>query len=292
MPFTGLKRIAGLTKSGDQGTNSLLQRIGQSERAQRVLHKIFAYNLVDPRRIPSHALVGAVSGGGIGASTGDSKHKLRNILSGSVVGAVGVPSAPFITQRGVGRIVTNLVTPHAYDLPSKIKAIRTAGLKKSIMAVLKDKPIYTGTNPDITVLYRNGYTPREVPYRAMFGMKPREYSDFFNNDKHTGLYRYRRGNPAVEYELERMTDTMQNKNNFRYIDPDETLGLLNTRGGLPGNTTVHMRSGRFVDDWDLNLNKGEHINQPAHIVRGLMGMITKPVRITARMALPDMAPEL
>jgi len=185
-----------------------------------------------------------------------------------------------LVRKPIGRVVTNLVEPFGYS--NNLLDTKTRGPFRSLMSVIRDKPIYP------THVASN----REVPYRAMFDLKPRRWlatpglytgsgKSFSFNPKH----------PDGASIINNISSTLTP------YEPEVMGGYK--RSVTPGGTV------RYWDRWDVDLHPDESIIRSPNLTRSQTGYgasrtsnlarwaaskITKPVTISGE--IPQAAPPL
>lgn len=161
---------------------------------------------------------------------------------------IGLPGAVKIAgtigregvKRGIGRVATNIVSTGAENISSSLQG---HSLRDMLKAIKDDVPIY-----DVGV--------DEVPYRKMFGLKPREFKqlteegeeeifkpiEMFKNNP-DGSIRFVEGSESYR----RVKGNMLNGNirNGSELPQEYVMGHYNQTGN------------RYWDKWDVGLNPGE-----------------------------------
>lgn len=160
---------------------------------------------------------------------------------------IGLPGAVkiagLIGREGIkrigGRITTNVFNTGSQNLSSKLRGIK---LKDAIRAIIKDKPLYTPKED-------------EVPYRMMFGLKPRKFvpSEWANIPqpayaKMDDIYAI---NPDGSLRFKPNTDNYAGiLNRMRAKDDSMTDYVM-------GHYRADYKTGKYWDKWDVGLNPGE-----------------------------------
>lgn len=143
-----------------------------------------------------------------------------------IAGAIGREGI----KRGIGRVATNIVPTNSANLRHMFSTIKDAGFKKTIKAIYDDVPL-------------RGLTTDEVPYRMMFGLKPRGFTEQYaiNPD---GSIRFTPKARSYETLLE----------NQRALESSPDIIV---RDYVMGHYKHDPITGRYWDKWDVGLNKGE-----------------------------------
>jgi len=170
-----------------------------------------------------------------------------------VVGAIGREGI----KRGIGRVATNIINTKAQNISASLKDLK---FKHAIKAIVQDKPIYQAYDD-------------EVPYRMMFGLKPREFTrldQWGTNGQETlkatmkdiyaknpdGSLRFKPESGSYKRIQSEVDDYLDSLN-------DEVLQM---QGELPriypqefvmGHYNLNPITGRYWDKWDVGLNPGE-----------------------------------
>ena len=221
--------------------------------------------------------------------------------------AMGSSSALKLLRPAVGRVVTNLVRPVSYNVKQKLDIIKDAyleaagpvkghphsglygknykvkakhplkGLKGLLKSIIDDKPIYK----DAQSL---DYIAREVPYRAMFDLKPRFGKAAYSNIDDF-IKQNRSGSFDIVNEVSFNPNTVIGKKNLMNVvdevefpNPTSWANALKRRKWGPGR--AHITMGDFLakrrrdlpsgevtgldykDVWDFGINKGEGLADP------------------------------
>lgn len=280
-----------------------------------IFNKIFAYQLPAPQNRYNNLAGGAVAGNVLGmahgaASVEDSdsrKEKLYKILQGAAKGsAVGIGAAtvaPKLMSKAVGRVVTNVVRPKAYELKDQADMIRARPIKEIIKSLASD----TSIHPELSTAkptIKDRSSGREAVFRDMFSLKSRnpEASEMFRELKPP---RKAKKHIRKVWEFNPKTDTGRAEladANTIYTAPD-IIGLndgnaanIKTKGGsskavgdVMGGVYFHP-GGRYSDDWDFAMNPGEKIDSKVKLVRALVNMFTSPVTIAGNATYPPAMP--
>lgn len=161
---------------------------------------------------------------------------------------IGLPGAVKIAgtigregiKRGIGRAATNLVSTHAENISSGLRGLR---FKDAIKAIIKDEPIYPQAID-------------EVPYRMMFGLKPRAYTQYYDEitDEFVNPMDYFKTNPDGSLRFAEGTTSYKNvKANM--LNGDVLSGKIPPREFVMGH--YKQVGNRYWDKWDVGLNPGE-----------------------------------
>jgi len=265
-------------------------------KKEELLRKVMSYNFVDPANRLKNVAGGATIGAGIGGLNADKGHKMKGALGGAVGGGLFGRFAPGMAQRGMGRILTNLVEPRSYETAEKIKKLKGYKIMDMIKAVVKDKPIYEAAKFPNEVTTRGPYSAREVPYRMGFGLKPRAFRKFFTADPtEKGVLHYNPKSREAQSELKSMVrDIRQPMTDIHTgeIPKGNADGsqLVSSRG-VPGNFHVKP-DGTFEDNWDFGLHPHEKIDSLGSFGRAFVNMFTSPVKLKGKLPMPVAAPAI
>jgi hypothetical protein len=274
-------------KGGEVTTDSarlspFFRWLNSNPAREKLLHNALDYRIVDPANRLKNTIAGSAVGGTTGAIADPSDHRsfsgeLANTAAGASLGGLGGRFGPGLLQRGAGRVITNLAEPRSYDVAGKIDLIKHTPAINLLKSVVKDQPIYKSNinegmlGNDHYLTERGPYTAREVPYRNMFGLKPRDYQDFYKQDSPT-QFSYNPENKDAQKELE----FIGNFAKWNWRDTGATAPtLLRDTGAVPGNVVVNP-DGSFRDYWDIGLDKGEKITHLSNLLRAGVNSITQP----------------
>lgn len=266
-------------------------------KTEELLRKVMSYNFVDPANRLKNVAGGATIGAGIGGLDADKGHKMKGALEGAVGGGLFGRFAPGLAQKGMGRILTNLVEPRSYETAEKIKKLKGYKIMDMIKAVVKDKPIYEAAKFPNEVTTRGPYSAREVPYRMGFGLKPRAFRKFFTADPtEKGVLHYNPKSREAQSELKSMARDITGNS---MIDPNtgavpkgnaDGSQLVQSRG-VPGNFHVKP-DGSFEDNWDFALHPREKIDSLGNFARAFVNMFTSPVKTKGKLPMPVSMPAI
>lgn len=281
----------------------------KSPTLQDILTKITSYRPLDPKNIWVHSGVGGAVGGYIGASK-DVENPARGAAVGAGSGALFLASLPKLIQRGVGRVVTNLIYPYGYDIKNNVSMLLDAAkhhsknpLRLALESIIKDKPIASYLprrrviDSDLKAYFdQYNFTPREIPYRLMFGLRPRIRSsklrNFFIQDTAVpSVWHYNLDNPTARKELRQIAAALRGSSEdiygaLEHYNPKLKHVYLQTYGLTPGAVRVNLRTGEVHDFWDLNLDPSEKINSFSQLSRALVSMFTEPITLKGKIDLP------
>ena len=168
-----------------------------------------------------------------------------------------------LIRKPIGRVVTNLVRPQGYGGNLYEAKREPFG---SLMSVIRDKPIYGWPGSYLA--------NREVPYRAMFDLKPRP--GFENPGLYTGSGKSFSFNPE-HIDGARMIKDISSESHPR---GHEVMGGYKRSVTPQGNV-------RYWDRWDMDLHPHESIirspdgnSRMPNLARWAASKITKPVTIS------------
>ena len=177
---------------------------------------------------------------------------------------MGSSSALKLLRPAVGRVVTNLVRPVSYSVKQKLDIIKDVyqdkGIKGLLKAVIDDKPIYQGAR----TMDNMG---REVPYRAMFDLKPRFGEAAYSNIDDF-IKQNRSGSFDIVNELSFNPNSVVGTRNLRnVVDEVEFPKMPGQRGHITMGDfsakrlreapTGEVTGLDYKDIWDFGINKGE-----------------------------------
>lgn len=245
------------------------------------------------------------------------------LLESPVTPFEGVAAAKLAREgvkRGLGRVMTNLVPTQSYDLGRNIQRIKEYGLKKSVKSVLDDLPVWVDAyhgEDDFWLHAARGAD--EVPYRMMFGLKPRvKVSDYFDIrlDKRTGKpylvpLHQKAGNTTetLTRSAEEITTAVPSDRNLRHSATMEIpekpakgevwSGIPSTSDNLMGDFYMrvkqpskpnrgHVYDVYYEDLWDLGLDPKErtleHFKREPLLstIRAGIGLFSDPLMIKGR----------
>ncbi|MFH2028569.1 MAG: hypothetical protein ABIJ08_05495 [Nanoarchaeota archaeon] len=183
-----------------------------------------------------------------------------------------------VVQRGVGRVVTNVLPPVGYT--NKLNQLANAfsnkkNIKKSIRAIIDDKPSYIGLESEYEREYRplNIMKARDLPYRKMFGLEPRYDADQYVKNAD--------GSYSFDNEYKARLEENYKWYKKRY---DEVMGDFDSQD--MGDSTYN-----YYDKWDFAINKGEKgtmfvpTTGATGFLRRFIDTITDPVTIKGQIDL-------
>ena len=201
------------------------------------------------------------------------------------IGVVGAGAREF-AKKGIGRIVTNLVSPVSYDnkIGELVDLYKQKGFQPLAKSVIDDIPVYEIRVPD-----------REFPYRKMYGLEPRDVQVYsqpythqedtfsFSQGKHyaidgqrnfgddftyEGIYPNPIKNSDGTYTLDKNSlalEEIYERHGLNQFTPsmdytkEQTVG--NLYNSLFGKYSINWnpRKGEAlaIDDWDFDLHPGE-----------------------------------
>ena len=223
----------------------------------------------------------------------------------------GSSSALKLLRPIVGRVVTNLVRPTSYSAKQKLdiikKAYKEKGAKGLLDSIIKDKPIYTDdiVYGNLIPKGKSLQDARDVPYRMMFDLKPRQGKPAYSNvDKL--INRDKGGSFDIVNEISFNPNTVMGNKQLRNI-VEEVVSPVDfsrrnhiTLGDFLSKKQKNLSTGKvegltYEDVWDLGFNKGELgkiLKQfkkadksekkdiiASTLLRSLVGSITNPVTI-------------
>jgi len=182
-------------------------------------------------------------------------------------------------QKGIGRVATNLITPFGYNnkIDELLDVMKRYGIKKSIQAVIDDKPVYYDPKTEDKD-WVSLYAARDLPYRKMFGLEPRYGKGNYvkNSDGSYSL------SGSLKKEL---------ANNIKYFFPSaKSVSKELTDKVMGSYTPYHTGDSVYTyrDKWDVGLNKGETSEATTGTIgflRRFIDTITDPVTIKGQIDL-------
>ena len=288
----GLSKEAGLGQVVGRLAQGVSKATDGSPKIKDALRRLMDYNLVDRGNRSTNTAVMAAMGAPVGAAIGVLRdgRSLDGIMSddrargdgivgsyaGALVGALVGRYGPHAAQRGIGRILTNVLDPYDYSgAPAKMLRSIKADPLGVIKSIAKDKPYYhpamSGTDDLSTV--------RELPHRAMFGMKPRAGKDTYTQ-KGDNLFSF-----SDSVSGKAMQDELINP-----IVPGYHTGVL----GKYHRTDLPDGSVGYSDVWDVDLERGEKPwGSTSNALRWALSKFTNPVTIEGVVKRPtaDAVPE-
>jgi hypothetical protein len=310
--YQGVKKEAALPSFGIKTLlNIITSNAKKNPQIAENLKKVFDYRLLDPKNKNTNTLGGSLlfgaPSGAIGSVAGgmDAYRNDSSILNGMIdggmkgfgAGAIGGAAAARYglkpLQRGIGRVVTNVVKPYGYDqdVIGNIMNLLKNNPKKLFRAVVDDKPIYRIFKRD---------QGRDELYRGFFGLSPRGLSlsngqSYFTRNGNN--FAFNAKNPHARQELAAIKDQRirgtsandpflihrsngvidgPNSNSVMYID-GEKIKARSTLGSFGIDS-----KGNFSDVWDFALHKNELPVTNSSIMRGLISMIGTPQTVVGK----------
>lgn len=248
-----------------------------TERQSQIVAKLL--DLLNHRT--GGAAVGAAGGALVGALLNDhgKKRRMRRAAVGGLLGAgLGYGAArafPVQSQavndtlvrdlisKPVGRVVTNLLPPAHYN--DKLNELKDAIVNepgKVLGHVIDDTPL---DDPKGSSTASNWVRTREVPYRMMFGLKPRSWGEPHTVNPDSTLSLSAQGAEELRSDVENQS-YVQNPRHFYH----STLGNV-VVAPAPGAKT------HYHDRWDFDLGGDGKPHSWPDVLRALTGKITRPV---------------
>ena len=174
-------------------------------------------------------------------------------------------------QKGVGRVVTNILSPVGYSdkFDKFITAFNKKNIQKSIRAIIDDKPSYLDPKSEKSDYLMHLLKARDLPYRKMFGLEPRYDTDQYVKNV-DGSYSF---TDRLKTRLKESQDW-----NVKTKWYDEVMSSFDS--GYIGDSTFSYR-----DKWDFGLNKGETVFSKGGFLRSIMNTITDPITIKGQIDL-------
>ena len=174
-------------------------------------------------------------------------------------------------QKGVGRVVTNIMPPMGYTdkFDEFITAFNKKNIQKSIRAIIDDKPSYLDPKFEKSHNQRDYLKARDLPYRKMFGLEPRYDTDQYAKNA-DGSYSF---TDRLKANLKKSQDWYEK---MRWYN--EVMGRFDSE--YIGDSTFSYR-----DKWDFGLNKGETVFRNGGFLRSIMNTITDPITIKGQIDL-------
>ena len=235
---------------------------------------------------------------------------LGNNIPETVVGASLGLGLGRLAQKGIGRVVTNIVQPQSYDLISKKEFIENAGgWRAALKAVIEDEPLWAPhnmqkqINNDIGNWYNADQIQeefeflqkRDTPYRLQFGLKPR-YAEKYYDINPDGSLSLKVGaeNKKLDYSIN--DNPMVNELREAEIlhDGYTRNSVMGDYDHKIGSTKTGMAYIDYYDKWDFGLNPNESLiakrgngelnlkETGINLLRSLMDKITNDVEIKGR----------
>lgn len=295
IPFEQAARFGRASKG--KGVLDILKGYGDTaaDVGRKAGKKVLNYNLPSPDNYLKNTVASGAASGALGALTGEKGEKTGRAVHWGIVGALLGRHGPPLLSKGTGRVVTNLIEPFNYDLDKQLAFLKKQKLKNLIKAVYKDTPIYEGSETNrmlanLNIAPKGPYSPREVPYRKMFGLKPRAFKDFFVEDAGSpGVLRYSRTNPAAKRELRNIEGVLNTKKRVDGL-PGGKFTLKNT--GSTGGSISIDDAGNLTDRWDFAVNSADELKKRDPWIRGLLEMMSNPYTLKDRANLSELAQKL
>ena len=294
----------GAIDKGVKGLDNTASFLRNNPKTEEAFRKFTSNNLVDPNNRWRNTAITAIGGGGIGALTGatsapsilnsdDStmdkiKGIVGNVLSGAAKGGLGGAIlgryGPQAMQKGLGRVMTNVVDPYGYDISAHANAIAKDGPMNLLKAIVKDEPM--AHLKEENGLFNSGI--RHQLNREAWGLKPRGESlggliQTGVRENGSGIYEFNPGDSRGAMNLDdvkkNMLDSVKKYNmSIPYGEGNEFKTPTNyVMGGYE-----QRPSGEFRDVWDIGLNPGERIDSKERIGRSILSMFQNPAEIRGK----------
>jgi len=246
---------------------------------ERLLRKALSYNLVDPKNQLKNVLglggVGAATGAGIGLTNDNAT--LKSVLTdagiGAGVGGIGGKFLPRALQKGIGRVMTNLMDPIDYTVEAHTQKLKGKSFKELVNAVVKDKPI-TGE----MIGEAKG---RSHHFRKFFGLEPLPgTSEYFTPGSKPGEFMMNPHNADAAVDLA----TIEGKR----IEPFRGKPQFEATNKPQFMETGHMGGfhvnpdGSYQDTWDFALHPHEKIDSLKNLFRAMVTPFGNPVKTVGK----------
>jgi hypothetical protein len=179
-------------------------------------------------------------------------------------------------QKGIGRVVTNTLSPVGYIMPDINYLAKEVGVRRILKSIIDDVPVKKVIANDLN------WGSREYPYRKMFGLEPRP--DLYNSKSiknlGNGKATFRPNEIADEFDLRSSAMRMKGHGH-------PTMSNYSYKENKPGFID-------YGDVWDFGLNKGEALpplkelfkvengNARVMYARKFMDWLTDPVEFVGR----------
>lgn len=142
-------------------------------------------------------------------------------------------------KRGIGRVATNLIDTSAQNISSSLSGVK---FKDMIKSIIKDKPLYQPVED-------------EVPYRQMFGLKPRQFH--ITEELGMGKALPRGMDDIYAINPDKSLRFKPNTSNYYNVKGRMKLRRDDMREYVMGHYKADYDTGRYWDKWDVDLNPGE-----------------------------------
>jgi hypothetical protein len=180
--------------------------------------------------------------------------KAGKLASGGIIPNYAI--IPGVSQA-IGRILTNTVSPFSYSLGDKIGAIKNAGVKGILRALIKDKS--TGYVSDS--LSEDLDSARMFPYRKMFGLSvSKAGSDIYIPNK-DGTYSFNESNKTGAKLLRQIRgssfSTNMSGDKIEFTDVSEGIAYNSVLGKFYKRIDEKSDRTFYEDKWDFAANSKE-----------------------------------
>tara|TARA_R100000458_G_C8277659_1_gene253271 strand:- start:1163 stop:2329 length:1167 start_codon:yes stop_codon:yes gene_type:complete len=177
-------------------------------------------------------------------------------------------------------ILTGL--PNKEYHPSLLKEIYGAG-KKAFKSVKSDKPIYRENIPPFLRAGDDMYEGRELPYRKMFGLKPRFGKDIYIKNP-DGTYSF---NPKSKWGEVFLRDIKRDAvEGSIYADGSYGHPVMGGYSLKPYGKSGAPEGYEYEDIWDFALNNPGKKLDRVRVLRAVMNKLSDPVTIKGRVDSP------
>lgn len=287
-----------------RGLTRVVTELGKRPQLEERVRAALNYRLLDVRNQGKNLMFGQVAGGAIGGATGlaTGAHggeggwvdHLTGGAVGAATGALGGRSAarhlPRLAQKGIGRVLTNLMDPVSYNDEAHASALKGYSIKEMLRAVVTDTPISKIRPPEGVPFPKEWQKdkPRDAMFRDYFGMDRRKGSVTTFQQLGVGpdggkIVKHNPATHSGREELAGVEDAIvrsvsRRGEGARHMQKDKPT-LVNT--GAMANFHVNP-DGTWQDTWDFARNGGEKIDSVPNLLRALVTPFGTPSTIVGK----------
>lgn len=302
-----LPTIDSIQKHLGRATDELAKRPALEENLRRAL----SYRLMDVRNVGKNMRAGQIIGGAGGALTGavtgapggdggwadHASGAAVGALTGGLAGRAGGRYLPRAAQKGVGRVLTNLMDPVSYNDAHHFEALKSYSVKEMLRSVLTDTPISKTRAPSGVPLPNEWQkdAPRSAMFRDYFNLPRRAgtrsvFTQIGVDDSGGKIVKHNPSTAAGREELrgveeEIVRSVSRRGEGSRHMQKDKPT-LVNT--GAMANFHVQP-DGSWEDTWDFARNGNEKIDSVANLLRALVTPFGTPSTIVGKTLAQDQA---
>jgi len=195
---------------------------------------------------------------------------LLRTLGGGVGGAAIGRYGPRLAQKGVGKVLTNVMDPIDFSPSVHAANLKKFTPKQIMSSIWNDKPLQEAVGPGIG---------REHHFRKFFGLEPRGPAKDYFKSVGADSYKLNPKNPDAMDEIKEIASRRVSNLENGGADAIGKKRLLNA--GHMGNFHVNP-DGSYKDVWDFALHPGQKLDSPEHILRAMISTLGTPANTVGK----------